>query len=83
MSPPREPCVDFQLGLWKSTNSVGNINTGKLLQKSRKQFDSRRKRSQTGGSKKLYGYTSILIDLLSRMTISMSKVKLKNKYRQT
>ena len=50
MSPPQKHCVDLQLGLLKSTNSVGNINTAKTLQKSRKQFASRRKRSLTGGS---------------------------------
>ena len=31
------PCADFQLGLWISANSVGNINTAKSPQKSIKQ----------------------------------------------
>ena len=68
MSPPRGPYADFQFGLWKSTNSVGNINTAKSLQKSRKQFVSRRKRSLTGGSRQLSGYTSIFIDLFKPET---------------
>ena len=50
MSPSRGPCADFQLGLWKSTNCVGNINTAKSLQKSWKQFASRRNRSPRLGS---------------------------------
>ena len=33
------------LGLWISANSVGNVNTAKSLQTSRKQFASRQKRS--------------------------------------
>ena len=28
MSPSQRPCADSQLGLWKSTNSAENINTG-------------------------------------------------------
>ena len=42
---PRRPCADFLLGLRKSINSDGNNYTSKLLQKSSKQFASRRKRS--------------------------------------
>ena len=34
--PTRGSCADFQLSLWISANSVGNINTAKSLQKSRK-----------------------------------------------
>ena len=34
MSSSRGPCADFLLGLWKSTNSVGNIKPAKsILQK--------------------------------------------------
>ena len=40
MSPTRRPYADFQLGLWLSANSVGNINTAKSLQKSKKPFAS-------------------------------------------
>ena len=47
MSPPRGACVEFQLGLWISANSVGNIKTAKSILKSRKQFASRRNRSPT------------------------------------
>ena len=36
-----EPSTNFQLGLKISANSVGNIYTAKLLQKSKKQFASR------------------------------------------
>ena len=43
MSLYQTPCADFKLGLWKSTNSVSNINTAKSLQKSRKQFTYRQK----------------------------------------
>ena len=35
MSPSQGPFADSQLGLWKSTNSVGNIKT---QPSSRKQF---------------------------------------------
>ena len=41
----RGPCADFQLGLRISANSVANINTAKSLQKIRKQFACKRKRS--------------------------------------
>ena len=41
---PRGPCTDFQLSLWISANSVRIVNTAMSLQKSRKQFSSRRKR---------------------------------------
>ena len=27
MSPSHKACIDYQLGLWKSTNNVGNNNT--------------------------------------------------------
>ena len=47
MSPPRGPCADFQFGFLKSAYCVGNINTAKSLQKSRKQIASRGKRSPT------------------------------------
>ena len=30
MSLSQEPCANSQLGLWKSTNGNGNINTAKL-----------------------------------------------------
>ena len=42
MSPPRGPCAYFQSRLWILVNSVAYINKAKLLQKSRKQFASRR-----------------------------------------
>ena len=32
MSPSEGPCTDSQLRLWKSTHSVGNINTSKLAE---------------------------------------------------
>ena len=56
---PRGPCADFQLGLWISANSVVNITTANLLQNSRKQFASRRKRSSTLDPGSCLGYTSI------------------------
>ena len=60
MSPSRGACADFQFGFWNSTNSVGYINTAKSLQKSRKQFASRRKRSSPFGPVSCLGYTYIL-----------------------
>ena len=50
--------LDFQ-GLWMSAISVGCINTAKSIQKSRKQFES--KRSPPNGTGCCLGYTSILI----------------------
>ena len=47
MFQTHRPCNDFQLDFLISDNSVANINTTKSLQKSRKQFASRRKRSPT------------------------------------
>ena len=58
-SQPHERCVDFQLGLSISTNIVGNINTAKLLQKGRKQFVSRRKRSPPLNPGSCLGYIYI------------------------
>ena len=55
MSPPSEPCTDFQLSLCISTNSVGNINTAKWLQKNRKQI------ANTGSRYSCLGYTFIFI----------------------
>ena len=46
MSPSKGPCVDYQLGLWKSTNSDGNVYTAKC---SRKQFASRQKKVRGKG----------------------------------
>ena len=46
------PCSDLLLGLWISANSIVDINTAKSLQKSRKQFVSKRKRSPTTGISK-------------------------------
>ncbi len=46
MSPPRETCAAFHLGLWKSTNSVVNIHLSNSQQMSRKRLTSRRKRIQ-------------------------------------
>ena len=58
--------ADFQLGLCISANSVKNFNSAKSIQKSRKQFASRRKRSPTLDLGSCLGYTSILvIDSLS------------------
>ena len=53
----------FQLDLWIPANSVRNVNTAKSLQKSRRQFASRRKRSPTLDPGSCLGYTSILIHL--------------------
>ena len=55
------------IGTWKSTNSNRNINTAKLLQKTRKQFDIRRKGTPPLGPGSCLDYTihtSILIHLL-------------------
>ena len=49
---------DFQLDLWISANSVG-INTTNSLQKSRKKFVSRRKRSPLQGPGSYLGYIFI------------------------
>ena len=58
MSPPRGLCADFQLGLWILANSIVNINTAKSLQKSGKQFASRRKWFPRLGPGSCLGYTS-------------------------
>ena len=63
-----ESCVDFQLGLWISANSVGNINKAKSLQKSRKQFASRQKGSHQKLSR-LYIYTYIFISGLNKINL--------------
>ena len=49
MSPLRGFCVDFQLGLWISANSVGNINTAEVATKEQKAFNfaSWQKKSST------------------------------------
>ena len=50
MSPPRRPYADSQFGLWKSTNSVGNINTAKspLHRKTKSNLLADKKGSQQG-----------------------------------
>ena len=58
MSPSQGPLAENQLGLLKSTKSVGNITTTKSLQKSRKQFASRRIRSLEKEGRQLSGQAS-------------------------
>ena len=41
MIKPHGPFADFQLGLWISANSVGNINTANMQQKNRKWYAKR------------------------------------------
>ena len=60
MSSPREPCSDFQFCPWISANSIVNINTATSLQKSWKQFASKRKRSLRQGPCSNLGFKSIL-----------------------
>ena len=58
MSPPRS---DFQLGLWISGNSDGNVNTAKLMiLKNRMEFISWRKTSSTLDQGSYLGYTPII-----------------------
>ena len=54
------PNTNFQLGLRKSANSVGNITTAKSLQKSRKQFYRRQERYLPLEPGSCPGYTYIL-----------------------
>ena len=60
MSPTCGTCANFQLGLWISASSVGNIKIVKSLIKSRKQFASRLISSQTEDPDSCLVYTSIL-----------------------
>ena len=67
MSPLRGSSINFQLCLWISANNIGNINTAKSLQKSRKQFAIRQKRYPRQGPGSCLCYTSLLITFIGKL----------------
>ena len=66
MSPPQGPRADSQVGPWKSTNSVWNINTAKSLQKSRNHLVADKKIPQQGDTDSCLVKHIIFIDLLAK-----------------
>ena len=68
-------CADFQLGLWITANSVGNINTTKPWQKRRKRLLADEKGPHHFGM--VVVYVSILIHLLHSTHMLLNAFKKK------
>ena len=69
MPQPHGPCDDLKLSLGILANSVRNISTAKSIQKSRKQFASRQKRSQPLEPGSCLGYKSNTYTLQKNLSL--------------